>query len=373
MAINDKDGDTSDGQKSTLAEQIAELRRQTEALQQRIDVLEREAEDKDMARYRRLILRIEALESAVTGKSAEPAADGDLENILADISSDALPEEETSGSPPPRDGQSRAAPEEKPSLGRRIAILAGHTAFYLALVMLIVGAVLLRSAQSGAPVSVAGYCGMVVLSGSMQDVIPKDSFIITHQVDASSLQVGDDITFMASADTCVTHRIIEINRQSDGTLSFRTKGTNNQSPDSDPVPAANVVGKVVYHSLRLGQAAQWIRKNWPLLIFLVAVWAVLSWFLTRSLKSDGSEEPGKHEPKESTSAKSSAHSAKKHKTSTKIRKKEIQSNVNSDKEEAQPQDDGNHCRGRGAGNHFFRHLSVAEHQPDGEERGQDHD
>ena len=46
---------------------------------------------------------------------------------------------------------------------------------------------------------------------------------------------------------------------------------------------------------------------------------------------------------------------------------------NSDKEEAQPQDDGNHCRRRGAGNHFFRHLSVAEHQPDGEERGQDHD
>lgn len=322
MAINDKDGDTSDGQKSTLAEQAAELRRQTKALQQRIDALERKSEDKDLARYRQLILRIEALESAVAEKSADHAADGDLDDvladILADISSDALPEEETSGFSPPLDGQSRAAPEEKPSVGRRIAILAGHVAFYLALVMLIVGAVLLRSAQSGAPVSVAGYCGMVVLSGSMQDVIPKDSFIITHRVDETTLQVGDDITFMASADTCVTHRIIEISRQSDGTLFFRTKGTNNQSPDSDPVPAANVVGKVVYHNLWLGQAAQWIRKNWPLVIFLVAVWAVLSWFLTRSLKSDESEEPDMHEPKESTSEKSGTRSAKKRKKSTKI-------------------------------------------------------
>ena len=341
MAINNKDGDTAGGRQPTLEEQVEQLRQQAEVLKRRIDALEREAEEKDTARYGQPNLRTETPKPAAEGKSPGPAEDGE--------------------------------PEENTSLGRRIAIAASHAAYYLALVMLIIGAVLIRSAQSGAPVSIAGYCGLVVLSGSMQDVIPQDSFVITHQVDANSLQVGDDITFMASADTCVTHRIIEINRQSDGTLSFRTKGTNNQSPDSDPVPAANVVGKVVYHSLRLGQAAQWIRKNWPLLIFLVAVWAVLSWFLTRSLKSDGSEEPGKHEPKESTSAKSSAHSAKKHKTSTKIRKKEIQSNVNSDKEEAQPQDDGNHCRRRGAGNHFFRHLSVAEHQPDGEERGQDHD
>ena len=329
MAINNKDGETADEPQIALAEQVAALRQQTEALQRRVEALERRLE----------------------GVSPSEAERGDA--ALAAAPDVECPE----------------AAEEKPAAGRRIAILAGHAAYYLALAMLIVGAVLLRSAQSGAPVSVAGYCGMVVLSGSMQDVIPQDSFIITHRVDASTLQVGDDITFMASADTCVTHRIIEINRQTDGTLSFRTKGTNNQSPDSDPVPAVNVVGKVIYHNLWLGQTAQWIRQNWPLVIFLLAVWTVLSWFLTRSLKADEEEAPRKEKPKESTSAESGAHAAEKRKLSIKIRKKEKQSNGNSDKEEAQPQDDVSHCRGSGTGDHVLRHVGVAEHQPEGEERG----
>ena len=332
MAINNKDGDTAGGRQPTLEEQVEQLRQQAEVLKRRIDALEREAEEKDTARHGQPNLRTETPKSADEGKSPGPAEDGE--------------------------------PEENTSLGRRIAIAASHAAYYLALVMLIIGAVLIRSAQSGAPVSIAGYCGLVVLSGSMQDVIPQDSFVITHQVDANSLQVGDDITFMASADTCVTHRIIEINRQPDGTLSFRTKGTNNQSPDSNPVAAANVVGKVIYHNLWLGQIAQWIRKNWPLVIFLVAVWAVLSWYLTRSLKDDESEETDEEEPEESTSAKGATHPAEKHKWNIKIRKKGKENDVSSDEEEAQPKGDGSHCSSDGTGAHAFRHPGVAGHQPE---------
>lgn len=246
-----------------------ELVEENKALRQRVEELERQSADSDTLRR-----RVEELEAQNTNYRMEKA--------LHEYGS------ETPTSAPPREAEARAQPDP-PSTGKRIAQIVGNIGFYLGLLGLIVGAVLIRSAQSGAPVSIAGYCGMVVLSGSMQDVYPKDSFIITHHEDPSTLQVGDDITFMASADTCVTHRIIEIKRQQDGTLAFRTKGVNNQSPDSGEVAAVNVVGKVIYHNLTLGRTANWVSANWPLVVFLLAVWATLSWFLSHLLNPKEAE------------------------------------------------------------------------------------
>lgn len=168
----------------------------------------------------------------------------------------------------------------------------GNVMFYLAVVLLLAGAVLLRSARNGAPVSIAGYSGLVVLSESMQDVIPKGSFILTKQVEPESLQIGDDITFMTNSVTCVTHRIVDIRPQPDGTLAFQTKGVNNQTPDSNLAAEGNVVGKVVYHNLLLGQSAQWISANWPLVVFLLAIWMALSWVLKRTMRPTTKEGDG---------------------------------------------------------------------------------
>lgn len=189
--------------------------------------------------------------------------------------------------PAPAD-EPAAPPVKKKSLVQRILGTAGNVAFYAALVSLLVGAFFIRSAQGGAPLNIAGYSGMLVLSGSMQDVIPKGSFLLTKSVEADTLAVGDDITFMTNSTTSVTHRIIEIMPQPDGTLAFRTQGVNNTAPDNNPVSEVNIVGKVVYHNYRIGMIAQWVSDNWPFLVFLLAVWIVLG-FVLRWLNSDKEE------------------------------------------------------------------------------------
>ena len=72
--------------------------------------------------------------------------------------------------------------------------LAGNIVFYSALVFLIISALFIRTTSNGSPRSLAGFTGMVVLSGSMQAEIPKGSLVIAQQVDPKTLQIGDDIT-----------------------------------------------------------------------------------------------------------------------------------------------------------------------------------
>ena len=115
---------------------------------------------------------------------------------------------------------------------------------------MIVAALFVRTTSDGAPRSLAGYSGMIVLTESMQSEIPKGSLVIAQQVDPETLQIGDDITYMANQTTSVTHRIVGINEnyENTGQRAFQTQGIMNDQPDSQPVPAVNVVGKVVFHS-----------------------------------------------------------------------------------------------------------------------------
>lgn len=168
--------------------------------------------------------------------------------------------------------------------------IIGNILFYLLIFMLLVGALLVKSAQKGAPITVAGYTGMVVVSESMQDVIPKGSFILTRKVNVNDLKIGDDITFMASANTSVTHRIVDIQTQADNKLVFKTKGVNNQLPDDDLVLEDNIVGKVVYSNLFIGSVAQWISTNWPLLVFFMIVLMTLKWVLLQVVKLKSEDE-----------------------------------------------------------------------------------
>lgn len=135
---------------------------------------------------------------------------------------------------------------------------------------------LLSNTASGRPTVFAGYSASTILTGSMSDVYPVDTLVVTRQVDLSTLQLGDDITYMATEDSTVTHRIVEIlgtlegMDPSDGP-AFRTKGTMNPSPDPSPVLGANVVGKVVFSSYVIGAAIAWLKQWWLILVYLLAL------------------------------------------------------------------------------------------------------
>ena len=92
---------------------------------------------------------------------------------------------------------------------------------------------------------IGGYSPMVVLSDSMFPYIEAGDLIICKQADPETVKVGDVISFFdpaSNGDSVVTHRVVEIQTQDDGTLAWITRGDANNADDSNPVPAKNLVG-----------------------------------------------------------------------------------------------------------------------------------
>ena len=183
--------------------------------------------------------------------------------------------------------------KSRPKKGRAGKII-GECVFYSLLLLLLLSALFVRTTSDGAPKSLVGYSGMIVLTESMQSEIPKGSLVIAKTVDPDMLQIGDDITYMANQTTSVTHRIVGIieNYENTGQRAFTTQGIMNAQPDKQPVPAVNVVGKVVFHSETLGLAASFIRSYWPLLLLVLAVGLALIHVLGRIFKSPPSKKGG---------------------------------------------------------------------------------
>ena len=177
----------------------------------------------------------------------------------------------------------------------------------LATVVIVVAfVVLLRTVftPAGEIPTIMGYGFMRTLTGSMEPAIPVHSFIVvdTHGAQtggsgagaasdaadgdaaaattdssgsgaAATYRVGDIITFHSTDESLDgslnTHRIVSVETAEDGSTIYHTKGDANASEDADPVPAANVVGRVVFVSAGLGVVVSLLTN--PLLFFSLIV------------------------------------------------------------------------------------------------------
>jgi signal peptidase len=117
----------------------------------------------------------------------------------------------------------------------RIAKILGAILFLLVAVSVVVAAV---------PSVIGAEESFVVLTSSMSPAIKAGGLVVVNDVPTSEIDSGDVITFRRGGGANpVTHRVVEINRGAE-TTRFTTKGDANEQPDSEPVPAGDVVGKV---------------------------------------------------------------------------------------------------------------------------------
>lgn len=97
-----------------------------------------------------------------------------------------------------------------------------------------------------------------VISGSMQPKYMVGDLIYVKQVDADSIQVGDDITFILNEDLVVaTHQVIRVDAKEQ---RFYTKGLANEIEDSDPVHFNNVIGVPQFSIPKLGYVSDFIQN-----------------------------------------------------------------------------------------------------------------
>ncbi len=101
-----------------------------------------------------------------------------------------------------------------------------------------------------------GMKSMAVLSGSMEPKIPVGSIVYVEDVEPSTLQTGDVITYSISGSTMVTHRVVEVDAENQ---SIITKGDANEVEDGAPVTFSQVVGKMKMHVPYLGYISIYIR------------------------------------------------------------------------------------------------------------------
>lgn len=157
----------------------------------------------------------------------------------------------------------------KKILGKIINTLLVALIIFAAGILVLVGV----NAKSGKATTVFGYGFMAVQTGSMTPEYPIGSVIIIKQTDASELEVKDVITFYSSNpnlnNMIVTHRIMEITDDGDGTYSFVTQGDANEIPDEYPAQSEKIIGKVVAKS-NLMEKLMKVREN-PAIFLLVVV------------------------------------------------------------------------------------------------------
>ena len=100
--------------------------------------------------------------------------------------------------------------------------------------------------------NIFGYKSFVVLTGSMEPNINVGNIIFVKKTNENDIKVGDVITYsVKNSKGTITHRIIDIVEQ-DGKKIYKTKGDNNNTPDTDVITYENIIGTVSFQIYKLG-------------------------------------------------------------------------------------------------------------------------
>jgi len=176
--------------------------------------------------------------------------------------------------------------QQKPKKRKNNSIVS-NVVFFCILFAAVALVFLFSAGGTGAPKNFAGFSIMTVLTGSMQSEIPQGSFVITHKVDPATLQIGDVITFMKDDNTTVTHKIVGIYQdyESSGEIGFVTRGVENPENDAQVVMQENVVGKVIFSNLAIGEVFTLIKDNLQTFIIMTGLFIVLLAALSVFLKN----------------------------------------------------------------------------------------
>jgi signal peptidase len=150
-----------------------------------------------------------------------------------------------------------------------------------------------RTASDGQG-AILGHPVMTVLSGSMNPTFRTGDIIVDKPVtaaQASHLHVGQVISFRAQPGSTqiITHRIVAV-RDERGAVSYITKGDVNNSADSTPRPASDVVGTFSFAVPRAGYALVAIRTPRVIGMFVLSagLWIVSVMLFRRAARPENS-------------------------------------------------------------------------------------
>ena len=125
-----------------------------------------------------------------------------------------------------------------------------------------------------------------IISPSMEPAVKVYDVVVDMNVfKETDIKKGDVITFISNSNVSkgltVTHRVVEIVKNQDGSLSYITKGDNNQKTDQSPVSYKDVIGKVLFKIPQLGRVQFLLadKFGWIMVILLPALGVIIYDFI----------------------------------------------------------------------------------------------
>lgn len=116
-----------------------------------------------------------------------------------------------------------------------------------------------------------------IVSESMEPTLEVNDVVVVQKCESSQLQKGDIITFQQDGRT-ISHRILDITKDKN-IIKFKTKGDNNEIPDSDLIPESQVYGKVLFSIRKIGRIISYIQNIRGLInivFFVIIVYILVS-------------------------------------------------------------------------------------------------
>lgn len=130
-----------------------------------------------------------------------------------------------------------------------------------------------------------GFQFFVVMSGSMEPILPVGSVVLVQPTPYDDIQVGDDISFVVGEERItVTHRVIEKDENSN---TLTTKGVANNVSD-DPIPASAVIGKVIFDIPLVGRLLYFLSSLQGKIVagIVVVAWVIITMLIKQLEKSE---------------------------------------------------------------------------------------
>lgn len=133
--------------------------------------------------------------------------------------------------------------------------IIGNILYYLLvifIVLILLVVILQRVTKNNA--SIGGIRIFNIVTESMVPEYKVGDILISKSTSLDKIKVGDDIVYLGNKDTftgkVVTHRVIDIEKNEDGTYLFHTKGIANIAEDP-VVSGSQVYGVIIYKTVIL--------------------------------------------------------------------------------------------------------------------------
>ena len=144
----------------------------------------------------------------------------------------------------------------------------------------------LKAYEKNPTVNIPRFGLYTIISPSMEpNVKVYDVVVDLNAFSEDSINKGDIITFISNSNISkgltVTHRVVDIIENADGTKSFVTKGDNNLKADQATVRYKDILGKVLFKIPQLGRVQFLLadKFGWMLVILLPALGVIIYDFI----------------------------------------------------------------------------------------------